>query len=141
MTTFEITIITLLALIAFALIFRDFVIGKALDQIIYNQDAMQQDIQRIEVNTHHASSVLQDSIAPDVETLSNNFQYLLDGKKGVPALFDIVDKMHRNLCVEIADKMVDRVCPPTNTIKVEGRRCELTDEELTKRINEDNKED
>ena len=26
---------------------------------------------------------------------------------------DIVDKMHRNLCVEIADKMVDRVYPPT----------------------------
>lgn len=29
----------------------------------------------------------------------------------------------------------------TNTIKVKGKRCELTDEELTKRINEDNKED
>lgn len=28
-------------------------------------------------------------------------------------LTDIVDKMHRNLCVEIADKMVDRVYPPT----------------------------
>ena len=28
-------------------------------------------------------------------------------------LKDIVDKMHRNLCVEIADKMVDRVYPPT----------------------------
>ena len=69
MTTFEITIITLLGLIAFALIFRDFVIGKALDQIIHNQDAMQQDIQRIEVNTHHVSSVLQDHIAPDIKEL------------------------------------------------------------------------
>ena len=67
MTTFEITITTLLALIAFALIFRDFVIGKALDKIIHNQDAMYQDIQRIEVNTHHASSVFQDHIAPDVK--------------------------------------------------------------------------
>ena len=28
-------------------------------------------------------------------------------------LTDIVDKMHRNLCVDIADKMVDRVYPPT----------------------------
>lgn len=28
-------------------------------------------------------------------------------------LSSIVDKMHRNLCVEIADKMVDRVYPPT----------------------------
>lgn len=56
-------------------------------------------------------------------------------------LTDIVDKMHRNLCVEIADKMVDRVCPSTRTIKVKGQRCELTDEELMKRINEDNKED
>lgn len=111
MTTFEITITILLALIAFALIFRDFIIGKALDQITKNQDVMQQYIQCIEVNTHHASSVLKDCIAPDAETLSNNFQYLLDGRKGVPALFDIVDKMHRNLCVEIADKMVERTFP------------------------------
>ena len=28
-------------------------------------------------------------------------------------LSSIVDKMHRNLCVDIADKMVDRVYPPT----------------------------
>jgi polyferredoxin len=28
----------------------------------------------------------------------------------------------------------------TSTIKVKGKRCELTDEELMKRINEDNKE-
>ena len=28
-------------------------------------------------------------------------------------LSSIVDKMHRNLCVEIADKMVDRAYPPT----------------------------
>jgi len=28
-------------------------------------------------------------------------------------LSSIVDKMHRNLCVEITDKMVDRVYPPT----------------------------
>lgn len=28
-------------------------------------------------------------------------------------LKDIVDKMHRNLCAEIADKMVDIVYPPT----------------------------
>lgn len=39
MTTFEITIITLLALIAFALIFRDFIIGKALDKITKNQES------------------------------------------------------------------------------------------------------
>lgn len=39
MTTFEITIITLLALIAFALIFRDFIIGKALDEITKNQES------------------------------------------------------------------------------------------------------
>lgn len=33
--------------------------------------------------------------------------------KRLNELTDIVDKMHRNLCVEIADKMVDRVYPPT----------------------------
>ena len=33
--------------------------------------------------------------------------------KRVNELTDVVDKMHRNLCVEIADKMVDRAYPPT----------------------------
>ena len=34
-------------------------------------------------------------------------------ENNVAILSSIVDKMHRNLCVEIADKMVDRVYPPT----------------------------
>ena len=38
---------------------------------------------------------------------------ILNEDKGLPALVDTVDKMHRNLCVEIADKMVDRIYPPT----------------------------
>lgn len=33
--------------------------------------------------------------------------------KCINELTDIVDKMHRNLCVDISDKMVDRVYPPT----------------------------
>jgi hypothetical protein len=173
MTTFEIIVIVLLAAIVVLLIVLLRIDIEGFRGVWQNQNAGVEQLSNIEVNTHHASSVLRDSVAPDVETLSNNFQYLLDGKKGVPALFDIVDKMHRNLCVEIADKMVDRVCPPTyvtpcnppdnirkwdcvncpnistcdalstptRTVKVVGKRCELTDEELMKRINEDKKED
>lgn len=51
MTTFEITIITILALIAFALIFRDFVIGKALDQIIKNQESQYKKLDFINTQT------------------------------------------------------------------------------------------
>lgn len=36
-----------------------------------------------------------------------------NNNKDFKKLTDIVDKMHRNLCVQIADKMVDRVYPPT----------------------------
>lgn len=90
MTIFEITITTLLGLIAFALIFRDFVIGKALDQIIHNQDAMQQDIQRIEVNTHHASSMLQDKITPNIECILSDIMVL---KAYFNGLLERLDKM------------------------------------------------
>ena len=113
MTTFEITIVFLLAAIVVLLIVLLRAAIKGFHGVWQKFDAGVEQLCGIEVNTHHVSSVLRDSIAPDVETLSNNFQYLLDGKKGIPALFDIVDKMHRNLCVDIADKMVDRVYPPT----------------------------
>ena len=95
MTTFEITIITLLALIAFALIFRDFIIGKALDEITKNQESQYKKLDFI--NTQIAG------IWRGQDKIENN----------AAILSSIVDKMHRNLCVEIADKMVDRVYPPT----------------------------
>lgn len=111
MTTFEITIIVLLAAIVVLLIVLLRTAIEGFHGVWQKLDAGVEQLCCIEVNIHHASSVLRDSIAPDVETLSNNFQYLLDGKKGIPALFDIVDKMHRNLCVDIADKMVNNMYP------------------------------
>lgn len=36
---------------------------------------------------------------------------ILNEDKGLPALVDTVDKMHRNLCVEIVDKMVNKMYP------------------------------
>lgn len=95
MTTFEITITILLALIAFALIFRDFIIGKALDQITKNQESQYKKLDFI--NTQIAG------IWRGQDEIENN----------AAILSSIVDKMHRNLCVEIADKMVDRVYTPS----------------------------
>lgn len=174
MTTFEIIVIVLLAAIVVLLIVLLRIDIEGFRGVWQNQNAGVEQLSNIEVNTHHASSVLKDHIAPNIECIynaigadgCNNFKKLSE-------LTDIVDKMHRNLCVEIADKMVDRVCPPTyatpcnppdniskwdcvncpkrsacgtlstptRTVKVKGKRCELTDEELMKRINEDNKED
>jgi len=111
MTIFEITIIVLLAAIVVLLIVLLRTHIEGFHDVWQKLNVCVEQLCNIEVNTYHASSMLKDNIAPDVETLSNNFQYLLDGKKGVPALFDIVDKMHRNLCVEIADKVVERTFP------------------------------
>lgn len=141
MTTFEIIVIVLLAAIVVLLIALLRIDIEGFRGVWQNQNAGVEQLSNIEVNTHHASSVLKGHIAPGVESISNNIPHLLDESEGLPALVNIVDKMHRNLCVEIADKMVDRVYPPTRTVKVKGKRCELTDEELMKKINEDNKED
>ena len=113
MTTFEITIIVLLAAIVVLLIVLLRTAIEGFHGVWQNQNAGVEQLSNIEVNTHHASSVLKGHIAPDVESISNNITHLLDESKGLPALVDIVDKMHRNLCVEIADKMVDRAYPPT----------------------------
>lgn len=113
MTSFEFTIIVLLATIVVLLIVLLRTAIEGFHGVWQKFNAGLEQLCDIEVNTHHASSVLQDHIAPDVKIIGNNFLYLLDESKGLPALVDIVDKMHRNLCVEIADKMVDRVYPPT----------------------------
>lgn len=52
-------------------------------------------------------SILND-IKQQHEDIKNN---TLDESTGLHNLTDIVDKMHKNLCVEIADKMVERTFP------------------------------
>lgn len=111
MTTFEITIIALLAAIVVLLIVLLGIAIEGFHGVWQNQNAGVEQLCNIEVNTHHASNTLKGHIAPDVEIISNNFLHLLDEGKGLPALVNIVDKMHRNLCVEIADKMVNKMYP------------------------------
>ena len=115
MTTFDLIALLITILILVILLFFG-VVWKLLDDIKGWQKSIWQEQRGIRVNVADTAEYTHNHIAPDVETLSNNFQYLLDGKKGIPALFDIVDKIHRNLCVETADKMVDRVYPPTYVV-------------------------
>lgn len=111
MTTFEITVIVLLTAIVVLLIVLLRAAIEGFHGVLQKLDVCVGQLCNIEVNTHHASSVLLNNIAPDIEITSNNSLHLLDENKGLPALVDIVDKMHRNLCVEIADKMVERTFP------------------------------
>ena len=138
MTTFEITIIVLLMAIVMLLIIA-FIGGIATINARIKESCQYFDkkVEYCSTKLGYINGTVQ-SISQQLNDIDNN---ILDKSRGIPALVDIVDKMHRNLCVEIADKMVDRAYPPTRTIKVKGKRCELTDEELMKRINEDNKED
>ena len=48
-----------------------------------------------------------------IRDIKSHTNYLINLGYHLPKLVGIVDKMHHNLCVEIADKMVDRVYPPT----------------------------
>lgn len=96
MTTFEIIIILLLVIIAVAVIYNMLILKQT---ISYNQTI-------IDANLRKMDAGLDERLENITIQLSNIDQ---DFKK----LADIVDKMHRNLCVEIADKMVDRVYPPT----------------------------
>lgn len=157
MTTFDLIALLLTILIVVILLFFG-VVWKLLDDI---KEWQKSQYKKLDFTNKQIAGIWrgQDKIENNAAILSS-----------------IVDKMHRNLCVEIADEMVDRVYPPTynppcyapngictnpqmdcincpkrgtggtwststNTIKVKGKRCELTDEELMKRINEDNKED
>ena len=104
MTTFEI-IITIIAVLGVLLI----------GFMIYRFEILMSNAIAFFIRTGNQLSSVHADMYDDVgnsylveviNKLDNNDQ---DFKK----LTDIVDKMHRNLCVEIADKMVDRVYPST----------------------------
>ena len=106
MTTFEITIIVLLAAIVVLLAWHCTLTRNnySLNQI--KELKRQQDFERLLSKLQSIVNVCnqqQNAWACDVTSIV----------KRINELTDIVDKMHRNLCVEIADKMVDRVYPPT----------------------------
>ena len=98
MTTFESLILLAVTACVIITAFGVLEITQKLKELINRQYANWEQLRKIETN---------------VEIISNNFLHLLDESKGLPALVDIVDKMHSNLCVEIADKVVDSVYPPT----------------------------
>lgn len=124
MTIFDLIALLITILILVILLFFG-IIWKLLDDIKGWQKSIWQELCGIRVNVADTAEYTHNHIAPDVEIISNNFLHLLDEGKGLPALVDIVDKMHRNLCVEIADKMVDRAYKqPTS---VNGTPCYAPD--------------
>lgn len=90
MTAFEITIIVLLAAIVVLLIVLLRTAIEGFHGVWQNQDVIHQDIQRIEVNTHHASSVLQDKIIPEIERILSDILVL---KAYFNGLLERLDKM------------------------------------------------
>jgi len=112
MDAFEITIIVLLAAIVALLIVLLRTAIEGFRGVWQNQNAGVEQLSCIEVNTHHASNVLKDHIAPNIECIynaigadgCNNFKKLSE-------LTDIVDKMHRNMCAFMAEKMVEQRYP------------------------------
>ena len=106
MTTFEITIIVLLAAIVVLLAWHCTLTRNNYSLNQTKELKRQQDFERLLSKLQSIVNVCnqqQNAWACDVTSIV----------KRINELTDIVDKMHRNLCVEIADKMVDRVYPPT----------------------------
>ena len=106
MTTFEITIIVLLAVIVVLLAWHCTLTRNNYSLSQTKELKRQQDFERLLSKLQSIVNVCnqqQNAWACDVTSIV----------KRINELTDIVDRMHRNLCVEIADKMVDRVYPPT----------------------------
>ena len=106
MTAFEITVIVLLAVIVILLILAFAGMATINAKMQEGFQYLGKKILDCTAKLGYINGATQD-ISRQLDNIeSNNDQ---DFEK----LTDIVDKMHRNLCVEIADKMVDRVYPPT----------------------------
>ena len=118
MTTFEITIIVLLAAIVILLILAFAGMATINAKMQEGFQYLGKKILDCTAKLGYINGATQD-ISRQLDNIeSNNDQ---DFEK----LTDIVDKMHRNLCVEIADKMVDRVYKqPTS---VNGTPCYAPD--------------
>ena len=112
MTTFEITIIVLLVAIVLPLMW---LIVLTRNNYRLNQTKELKRQQQVEsllshLKTMRERSILLLSISDRLEIHSDNCN------KRLAELTDTVNKMHRNLCVEIADKMVDRIYPDKESI-------------------------
>ena len=106
MTIFEITVIILLTIIMLMVVILVKTVIGGFHDVDLKQEIILGDTMVLKA---YFNNLLErfDNISRQLDNIeSNNDQ---DFEK----LTDIVDKMHRNLCVEIADKMVDRAYPPT----------------------------
>jgi len=112
MTTFEITII-ILAVLGVMMMGWLVKVGKNVFEALQVAN-----IQIRDIKSHTNYLINLGYHLPKLVDISNQMQNawacdVTSIVKRINELTDIVDKMHRNLCVEIADKMVDRVYPPT----------------------------
>ena len=104
MTTFEITIIVLLAAIVVLLAWHCTLTRNNYSLSQTKELKRQQDFERLLSKLQSIVNVCnqqQNACACDITSIV----------KCINELTDIVDKMHRNLCVEIADKMVNKMYP------------------------------
>ena len=101
MTTFEITIIVLLAAIVVLLIVLLRTAIEGFYGVWQNQSYNYNELRKIVVD---ASQTFLD-ISQQLNNIENS------NDQDFEKLTDIVDKMHRNLCVDIADKMVNKMYP------------------------------
>lgn len=107
MTTFEITIIVLLAAIVLLLML---LIVLTRNNYRLNQTKELKRQQQVESLLSHLKTMRERSML--LLTISDRLEIHSDNCiKRLTELTDTVDKMHRNLCVEIADKVVERTFP------------------------------
>jgi hypothetical protein len=104
MTTFEILTIVFYAVV----IMIGYLICRGIATVIDNQQETDSNLRKMDAGLDKRLETIADVIEKKLVAIVN---YTYDAKVSARELTDIVDKMHRNLCVEIADKMVDRIYP------------------------------
>lgn len=106
MTTFEILTIVFYAVV----VMIGYLICRGISTVIDNQQEMDSNLRKMDAGLDKRLEAIANLIENKLVAIVN---YTYDTKVSARELTDAVDKMHKNLCVEIADKMVDRVYPPT----------------------------
>lgn len=99
MTTFEILTIVFYAVV----VMIGYLICRGIATVIDNQQETDSNLRKMDAGL--------DKRLADINQQLDNIENSND--QDFEKLTDIVDKMHSNLCVDIADKMVNRVYPPT----------------------------
>ena len=107
MTAFEITIIVILVAIITVITNGVALIVKKLNRIAEQHKSTWSHFDNVVSQLYGIKETVNSIYNAIGADGCNNFKKLSE-------LTDIVDKMHRNLCVEIADKMVDRAYPSPN---------------------------